>query len=222
MKLKLVMTVLAAAALVFGSAAFAAEKAEGSSGKSWVQIFNGKNLDGWKISKENPEKSFFVTEDGLLATENGRAHLFYDGEAGNHNFKNFEWQLDVKTTPGSNSGLYFHTEYQEEGWPSKGYEAQINNTHKDWKKTGGLYSIVDVREPPAKDNEWFHYHIKVEGKRIVLKINGKTTVDYTEPENPERPDNMAGRLLNGGTIAIQAHDPKSKTYFKNIWLKVND
>ncbi|HUV12331.1 MAG TPA: family 16 glycoside hydrolase, partial [Acidobacteriota bacterium] len=58
-------------------------------------------------------------------------------------------------------------------------------------------------------------------KRIVFNINGQKVIDYTEPENPERPPNRAGRLLNpnGGAIALQAHDPDSVWYFKEIQIK---
>ena len=208
------MAVAVVGALLFAGAVQAAHH----EGGEWITLFDGKTLDGWKISKENPES--WLVKDGMLAAESGRSHIFYNGKVGNHNFKNFEFQADVKTTPGSNSGIYIHTEYQDSGWPEKGYEAQVNNTHKDKRKTGSLYNIKDNEETVAKDHEWFHYHIKVDGKRIVITIDGKRIIDYTEPENAERPDNMKGRFLSSGTIAFQAHDPKSKTYFKNIQIKL--
>lgn len=188
-----------------------------SAAAKWVKLFDGKTLDGWKAS-ENPDT--FKVEQGAIVVFGPRAHLYYVGPVANHNFKNFEWKADVMTTPGSNSGMYFHTEYQERGWPAKGYEVQVNNTHTDPKKTGGLYAIQDVMQAPAKDNEWFTQHIIVQGKRVVVKVNGKTLVDYTEPEKPERPASMAGRLLSSGTFALQGHDPKSKVFYKNIQVKV--
>ena len=95
----------------------------------------------------------------------------------NHVFTNFEFKADVMTTPGSNSGMYFHTEFQEGGWPAKGYEVQVNNSHTDWRRTGGLYAIVDVKEPPAKDDTWFTQQITVIGKHVVIKVDGKATAD---------------------------------------------
>ena len=123
------------------------------------------------------------------------------------------------TLPGSNSGIYFHTAYQESGWPAKGYEVQVNNSHTDWRRTGGLYAIQDVKEVFVKDNEWFTEYIKVEGKRVIVKLNDRIVVDYTEPENVQRPPEMAGRIISNGTFALQGHDPKSKVYFKNIMVK---
>ena len=124
------------------------------------------------------------------------------------------------TKPNANSGIYFHTKYQAEGWPSAGYECQVNNTHKDEKKTGGLYGVKDYFEVPAKDDVWFDYEIMVEGKHVVIKVDGKVITDYTEPENPERPEGMKDRLISSGTIALQAHDPGSKVMYKDLMLKV--
>jgi len=71
----------------------------------------------------------------------------------------------------------------------------------------------------VKDNEWYTEHIMVQGKRIIIKINDKTVVDYTEPENVQRPKGDEGRVLSSGTFALQGHDPNSKVYFKNIMVK---
>jgi hypothetical protein len=182
----------------------------------WISLFDGKSLAGWKVGA-NAET--FRVEDGMIVANGETAHLFYDGDVQSHNFKNFEFKADVMTTPGSNSGIYFHTTYQESGWPAKGYEVQVNNSHTDWRRTGGLYAIDDVKEVFVKDNEWFTEYIKVEGKRVIIKLNDKTVVDYTEPENVERPKGMEGRVLSSGTFALQGHDPKSKVYFKNIMVK---
>lgn len=189
---------------------------KGNSDKGWIKIFDGKTLTGWRVN-ENPET--FKVENGAIVVNGPRAHLFYDGPVQNHNFKNFEFKAQVMTTPGSNSGMYIHTEYQDRGWPAKGYEIQVNNSHTDWKRTGSLYNIQDVREVVVPDNQWYTEHIIVQGKRIIIKVNDKTLVDYTEPDNVERPRDMIGRVLSSGTVALQGHDPKSKVYFKDIMVK---
>ena len=175
-----------------------------------------KSLKDWKVGAN---AATFRVEDGMIVVNGETAHLFYDGDVQGHNFKNFEFKADVMTTPGSNSGIYFHTAYQESGWPAKGYEVQVNNSHTDWRRTGSLYAIEDVKEVFVKDNEWFTEYIKVQGKRVIIKLNDKTVVDYTEPDNVQRPADMAGRVISSGTFALQGHDPKSKVYFKNIMVK---
>jgi hypothetical protein len=203
---------LSMAALV--TAAAATLPAQSNDG--WVSLFDGKTLNGWKVGEN---AATFSVQDGAIVVNGPRAHLYYDGPVQNHDFKNFEFKADVMTTEGSNSGLYFHTAYQEGGWPSKGYEVQVNNSHTDWRRTAGLYAIQDVKEAPAKDGEWFTMHIVVKGKTVTTAVNGKTLVTYTEPEGAERPKDMAARLISSGTFAIQGHDPKSKVLVKNIMVK---
>ena len=183
----------------------------------WVSLFDGKTLNGWKVGAN---ASAFKVENGCIVVNGNVSHLYYDGEVQQHQFKNFEFKADVMTTPGSNSGIYFHTQYQEKDWPKKGYEVQVNNSHTDWRRTGSLWAIQDVKETYAKDNEWFTLHIKVSGKHITLAINDKTVVDYTEPENVQREEGMKDRIISSGTFALQGHDPKSKVYYRNIKVKV--
>ena len=186
--------------------------------KGFVSLFDGKTFAGWKVNEENP--ATFSIENGAIKVAGERTHLFYEGAVGNHNFKNFELKLKAKTLPGSNSGIFIHTVYQATGWPEKGYEVQVNQTHTDWRKTGSLYGVSDVKENLAKDNEWYEYHIIVKGKRIIIKINDKVAVDYTEPET--LPENRGLKKLSSGTIALQGNDPKSVAYFKDIELKILD
>jgi len=182
----------------------------------WVSLFNGKNLDGWKVGAN---ASSFSVVDGAIQVAGPRAHLFYDGPVKNHMFKNFEYKATVMTKPGANSGLYIHTTYQEDGWPAKGYEVQVNNSHTDWKRTGSLYDVMDVKETYVKDNEWYTEYIKVEGKHITVKINDVTVVDYEEADVEKRDAGTRNRFLASGTFAIQAHDPKSVVLYKNIMVK---
>jgi hypothetical protein len=183
----------------------------------WISLFDGKSLDGWKVGQN---AASFKVENGTIVVNGETAHLFYDGPVGQHDFRNFELKADVMTLPGSNSGIYFHTAYQESGWPAKGYEVQVNNTHTDWRRTGSLWGIKDIKETYVKDNEWFTMHIKVEGKNVHVALNDKEVLQYTEPINPPREKGMEQRLISSGTFALQGHDPKSKVYFKNILVRI--
>jgi len=182
--------------------------------KGWYSLFDGKSLDGWKVGEN---AGTFSIENGTIAVNGPVAHLFYVGSVNNHNFKNFEFKAQVMTTPGSNSGIYFHTEYQQGGWPDKGYEVQVNNSHTDWRRTGSLYGIQDVKDTVVKDNVWYTEQIIVKDKHVTIKINDKTVVEYDEPA--ELPKGREGRRITSGTFALQGHDPKSKVYFKDIMVK---
>lgn len=181
----------------------------------WIELFNGKNLDGWRIS-ENPNS--FQVVNGEIKVAGPRAHAFYEGEVGNHDFKNFELIVEVKTMPKANSGIFFHTVYQENGWPNKGYEVQVNQSHSDWRKTGSLYSFNDVKEVYVNDEEWYTEHIIVNGDHVTVKINGETVMEYVESEDENRPANAGEKKIDRGTIALQAHDPASVIYFRSVKL----
>ncbi len=170
----------------------------------FVSLFDGKSLDGWKAAEENPESWKVV--DGMLVCEGPRCHLFYDGEIAP--FKNFHFVAEVMTTPGSNAGIYFHTQYQPTGWPKYGFECQVNVSHSDPKKTSSLYAVENVADPGVKDNEWYTQEIIVQGRRIQLKVNGETLVDYTEPEGKQADSAQFERRL--GRRYLRAASPRSR------------
>ena len=175
--------------------------------EGWINLFNGKDLTGWKLS----ENGKIRVEDGKIVASGRRSHLFTERA-----FKNFEFVCEAMTTPGSNSGIFFHTKYVD-SWPTEGYEVQVNCTHRDPVKNGSLWGVVKSYDPIAKDNEWFEVRITVRGQNIVTHINGKLVVDYTEP-----PGVSASRRIGEGAIALQSHDPRSVTYYRNVRVKPLD
>lgn len=185
----------------------------------WVELFNGKDLEGWKISENS---SSFSVVDKTIKVDGPRAHAFYNGPVGNHDFKNFELKVEVKTMPKANSGIFIHTAYQENGWPNKGYEVQVNQTHGDWRKSGSLYSFNDVRDVYVNDGEWYTYHIIVNGDKATVKINNKVVMEYDESEDSKRPANAGDKKFDRGTIALQAHDPESVIFYRSVKIKLLD
>lgn len=174
-------------------------------------LFDGKSLAGWKVG-ENAESWKVV--DGELVAHGPRSHLFYVGHDPEKpaTFKNFHLVAEVLTKPNSNSGIYFHTTFQEKGWPGQGHEAQVNNSAGDPVRTGSLYNVVKNLAAPAKDDEWFTEEVIVKGNHIVIKVNGKTIVDHVEKSDEIK----GGRKLSSGTFALQAHDPDSEVHYKSI------
>lgn len=185
--------------------------------EEWQSLFDGKSLEGWNA--EDHGECFNVQDGSIVAGGGPLARLSYVGPVNKHDFKNFELKVEVLTKPGSNGGIFFHTGPQSK-FLKKGYEAQVCNSCGDKRQTGSLLVVEDHDLSPVKDDEWFEYHIIVSGKRIVLKVNGKTTVDYTEPVNPKRPDSWEDRVLSHGLIALQAHDPNSTVLYRKIRVKV--
>jgi 3-keto-disaccharide hydrolase len=183
----------------------------------WQSLFNGNSLDGWDAADLG--ECFQVKDGAIVAGGGPLARLSYVGPVNHHDFKNFELRIEVMTRPGSNGGIFFHTGPQKE-FLKKGYEAQVCNSCGDSRKTGSLLVVEDHDTSPVKDDEWFEYHVLVSGKRIILKVNGTTTVDYTEPPYPKRPETWEQRVLSHGLIALQAHDANSTVIYRNIRIKV--
>lgn len=189
----------------------------------WVSLFDGSSLKGWKPSEN---KGTWKVVDGLLSNDGGRSHLFYDGPVKGADFRNFELEAEVMTKPGCNSGIYFHSAYQESGFPQKGFEVQVNNsatgegTYRERKKTASLYGVRNVYKQFVPDNEWFKLHISVRMKNIQVRLNGMLMVDYNEPTPPVIAEGSErGRFLDHGTFALQGHDPGSHVYYKSIRVR---
>jgi hypothetical protein len=186
----------------------------GDAEEGFVKIFDGQTFNGWKMANENTNT--WKIEDGAFVARGPRCHLFYVGDE--KPFKDFELKVDVMTEPGSNGGIYFHTRYQESGWPRYGFESQVNVSHSDWIKTGSLYGLVNIGLTPAKDNQWWTQHIIVRGNSVTVKIDGQTIFEYNEPRGAT-PGRDFTRKLDQGTFALQAHDPRSVVRYKNIRVK---
>jgi hypothetical protein len=185
--------------------------------EGFTPLFNGKDLTGWKAS-EHPDT--FTVQDGAIVAHGPRSHCFYTGSVHQHTFKDFELKVDILTLPKANGGVYIQTEYQETGWPSKGFEVQVNNTYPgDPRLTGSLYQVADNAAEVAKDHEWFTEDILVKGNSITVKVNDKVVAQWSQPPGWEGTKDFPGRRIGAGTIALQAHDPGSTVYYKNIRIK---
>lgn len=194
--------------------------------EEWQMLFNGKDLAGWRA---NAMPESFTVVDGAIRAHAPKesSHLFFVGDAkeGFVRFRDFELEMTCRGEKGANSGIFFHTDLTTRDAAlhlGKGYEVQLNSSEKEKRKTGSLYAVVDLDKSPVDESEWFRVRIVVKGSQITIFLNDKQVVDYTEPPDVKRPAERAGRLLDkkdGGGIALQAHDPKSVFYFKDVRVK---
>ncbi|MBX3436822.1 MAG: DUF1080 domain-containing protein [Planctomycetaceae bacterium] len=185
--------------------------------EGFTSIWDGKTFANWKIS-ENPDS--WSIKDGAIIANGPRSHLYYMGDLAP--FKDFVLKIDCKTEPNSNSGIYFHTKFQAEGWPKQGYESQVNNSHGDPIRSGSLWSVVNVMQKHIDDGQWWTQTITVKGNHIRVELDDIIVVDYNQrPLQPFDPNDFQ-RYLSEGTFCLQAHDSVSKVYFKNIRVKKLD
>ncbi len=169
----------------------------------WVQLFNGKDLTGWKAHPD--DKAKWEVKDGLLVGSGQTGHLF--SERGD--YENFQFRVEATINDKGNSGQYFRTRFGK-SFP-KGYEAQINSTHGDPVKTGSLYGFEGclIKEKLHKPDEWFTQEVIADGNHISIKVNDKVTVDYVDKKN----------TYMKGHFALQQHDPGTVVKFRKIEVK---
>ena len=189
--------------LAFAACPIASADDKKDDDKDWVQLFNGKDLTGWKTHPK--DKAKWEVKDGVLVGSGPAGHLFSDRD----DYENFAYRVEAKINDHGNSGQYFRTQYGP-SFP-KGYEAQINCTHRDPVKTGSLYGFKDatVTEMLVKPDEWFTQEVTAIGNHIVIKVNGKTTVDIVDKKNTHMK----------GHFALQQHDPGTVVMFRKIEVK---
>ncbi len=173
----------------------------GSAG--WVQLFNGQDLTGWKLHPEQPGD--WKVEGGLLV---GRvvykpSHLF--SERGD--FENFHLRVEAKLNDKGDSGLLFRCEYglsnPDPGEKAPlGYEANICflNDYKTGSLWGADWPPLGPRENLITPDAWFTQEVIAQRNRIVIKVNGKTTVDFVDRQFRFRRGHLALQAWALGTV----------------------
>ncbi|MFL5340031.1 MAG: family 16 glycoside hydrolase [Gemmataceae bacterium] len=182
--------------------------------EGWVQLFNGKDLTGWKYHPTQPGN--WKVENGHLVgrLNYGRPnHLF--SERGD--FQDFHLRAEVMIDPTGNSGIYFRSPFELRflgGVYPPAHEAQIYNddspTNNDAYKTGSLHGVVMYDKVLVRGEQWLTLEIIARGQHVTVRVNGQTTVDETLPYDPNRKEPR-------GHIALQAE--KGTVRFRKIEIK---
>jgi hypothetical protein len=171
--------------------------------KGWVQLFNGKDLTGWKTHPKAPGK-WRVEKGVLVSSGTETSHLFSERD----DYENFHYRIEAKINDKGNSGQYFRTQFGP-GYP-KGYEAQINSTFPpDPQRTGSLYNFVRITEKLVEPDTWFTQEVIANGNHITILVNGKKVVDFEDKKNTH----------TRGHFALQQHGPfrdKEKKEYESV------
>ncbi|MBI3758847.1 MAG: DUF1080 domain-containing protein [Deltaproteobacteria bacterium] len=167
----------------------ASDEKKGDAG--WVQLFNGKDIVGWKTFDPKHQKHWYVKDGVLYSSGKEASHLFSPRD----DYENFHYRIEAKISDKGNSGQYFRTKFGP-GYP-KGYEAQINSNFPDPQKTGSLYGFAKITEMLVPPEKWFVQEVIANGNRIQIILDGKKVVDYLDEKN----------TYTRGHFAIQQHGP---------------
>jgi serine/threonine protein kinase len=175
----------------------------------WVSLFNGEDLTGWKTHPQQPG-NWRVEKRILTGSGPAASHLYTN--RGDHT--NVHLRVEARINDRGNSGVFVRAPFKA-GHPY-GYEAQINASNPD-VKTGGLYyksssgklQHIHPGDHLTRPGEWFVLEVIATGNHIVIKVNGKTTVDFVDEEN----------CHPTGHIALQQHDAQTVVEFRKIEIK---
>ena len=180
-------------------------------GDGFVPLFNGKNLDGWEGNFD-----LWKVQQGMIVglSPGIKRNEFLATKA---TYEDFELQLEFRLHEGKgNSGIQFRSKRLPAEGAVQGYQADSGENF--W---GALYDEHRRRKvlarPPKelesaiKKDGWNRYTIRAKGNHIVLRVNGKTMVDYREPD---------GSIARRGIIALQIHSgPPMRIDFRNIRIR---
>lgn len=184
-----------------------------------VQLFNGKDLSGWKAYFKDPEAKiedvWSVKDGGVLHCKgNPRGYIYTDKDYTSYKLK-LEWRGVGK--PG-NSGVLLRVQEPHKIWP-KSIEAQLQskNAGDIWnidkfpmtvaeERTKGRHTkkIHETNEKPTEGGEWNTYEITLDGENLELKVNGLVQNRATNCE------------IVPGPIALQSEGAEIE--FRNIVL----
>jgi len=136
-------------------------------GKS-TQLFNGKDLSGWRVSDPGATATWKV-ENGTLVSPGRGAELISDAK-----FEDFKLHIEFNCAPGSNSGIYLRGRY----------ELQIEDDPEPegpTMRTGGVYGfLAPSPEQPRRPGEWQTYDITLVGRVVTVLQNGQIIIDKQE------------------------------------------
>jgi hypothetical protein len=202
-------------------AAFFAIAARPQSGE-WRQLFNGKDLNGWKhVGPGN-----MTVENGLIQTHGGMGLLYWTGQK----FSNCRIRVVYKMRDhNDNSGVFIRIPIEpREPWMPVhyGYEVQIDNQPEDSKEdeyhvTGTLYSLTKPQARPGKPGpEWNTLLITLDGPRTIVTLNDILITDYTEgqpvPERKFEFEPQRGMRPLEGFVGLQNHSDHDIVFFKEV------
>jgi Domain of Unknown Function (DUF1080) len=192
----------------------------------WRQLFNGKDLQGWKHVGAG---SMTVGDDGLLSTHGGMGLLYWTGGKIGNCIIHVVFRMGHEN---DNSGVFIRIPIEPtEAWMPVhyGYEVQIENHPErfdppegEFHLTGTLYSLTKALARTGKPGpEWNTLDITLDGSRTVVKLNGAKVTDYREGDPvPARKfdyEPVRGPRPKSGFIGLQ--NDNDLVFFKEIAIK---
>jgi hypothetical protein len=183
----------------------------------WVSLFNGKDFKGWKLAKGDPKTEWSII-DGVLSGLRPESRLF--SERGD--YANFHFRMEAKVADKACGAQWFRAQF--DGNPTSpgvdGYCTQSQVTAFDWDRTGSLFlsrrnsrfgvGCFLLKDKLHKPGEWFSQEVIAKGNHIVVRLNGRTVVDYIDPH---------GKFTKGHFVLGAGQTGAPLLHYRNIESK---
>lgn len=179
--------------------------------ESFRPLFNGKDLAGW----DGDTALWKVQDECIVGDSPGIKHNQF--LCTKEEFGDFELKLEFRVRDGvGNSGVQFRTRRIPDSTEVSGYQADLGEgywgcLYDESRRNKTLVKAPGDFESKLKKGDWNEYTIRAQGDKIVLAINGITTVDYREPD---------ASIARTGIIALQVHSGgPMKVEFRKIRIR---
>lgn len=162
-----------------------------------VDLFNGRNLDGWK--EVRPDDAKWSVEDGAIVGDDGDGYLQHELVC-----QNFDLRLYYQTTPTANGGVFFRWKTDDS---ERGNEIQLLDVPQAISPSGTVYNVQRANGSPIRPGDWNLLQARVIDNQAVVHINGVRVAESRD-------------LINiwPGHITLQMHKNGTTIRFKDISL----
>src|SRR3954454_4114611 len=174
----------------------------------FTPLFNGKNLEGWKLVGGNGP-GYVVEGDRIVCPPDGGGNLFTEKE-----YANFVLRLEFKLSPGGNNGVGLRAPFEGDA-AYQGMEIQVLDDpapqYRDIKPaqhSGSIYGVFAPKQGALKPTgEWNAYEITADGRHVRIKLNDTIVVDaYLDTmKDPEILKQHPGLARSTGHIGFLGH-----------------
>ncbi|NOX56893.1 MAG: DUF1080 domain-containing protein [Planctomycetes bacterium] len=167
--------------------------------EGWFQLFDGQTLYGWQADNDVN----WSVRDGVITADTGPLGLLLTTVP----FADFELRLDFRLEKGGNSGVILRSPLEPKDPARDCYELNLCDSHKTYP-TGSFVGRVRIDSPVSVEGEWHTYHVRAEGNRFRVKLDGKPILDFQDTSDA---------VVRAGRIALQKN--KGKIEFRNIFVR---
>lgn len=160
----------------------------------WVSLFDGTTLFGWDV----PEGTNWHVDDGAIVASEGDISLLQTKFA----FDDFEFRCDFHLAESGNSGVFLRSAENVSSPVTDTYELNICDSHET-HATGSLVGRHVTEDVPAVEGDWHTFHIRCEGPRMVVQLDDKEILDFTDESEHVRLTGRIGLQMNQGRVAFR-------------------